>query len=163
MKLNMFKTVATGAVIAALALGATSANAATASATARAKILREVTVTNTSDLQFGTIVTGASASTVAIGSTGTRICGTGLICSGTTTAANFLVGGTTGQVVTISSDASVTLASGTHSMTAVLTPSAVSATLVANAATFSVGGLLTVGASQADGDYAGTFNVTVNY
>ncbi len=152
-----------------LAAGATAfmsgtAHAANATATARANILQQVTVTNTSDLQFGTIVTGAASSTVVISSTGARTCGVGLTCSGTTTAAGFNVTGTSGQVVTIASAASVSLTNGSGgTMTATLTPSAATATLGATGANFTVGGTLTVGANQADGAYSGTFNVTVNY
>lgn len=163
MKIQMLKAIVATSTLATLGLGATAANAATASATARAKILRQVTVTNTSDLQFGTIVTGAAASTVDIDSAGARTCGAGLVCTGTTTAADFTIGGTTGSVVTISVPATVTLNSGGNSMSATLAASAATATMVGNAGSFSVGGTLTVGASQADGDYAGTFTATVNY
>ena len=44
-----------------------------------------------------------------------------------------------------------------------LNSSAATVTMVANAGTFTVGGVLTVGANQADGDYLGTFNATVDY
>ncbi len=161
MKTAFVKAAILGSVIASL--GATSAQAATATATARAKILRQVTLTNTSDLQFGTIVSGTAASTVGISAAGARTCGAGLVCSGTTTAAGFTIGGTTGQVVTISVPASVTLNSGTNNMTATLAASAASATMVANAGSFTVGGSLGVGANQADGDYTGTFTVTADY
>ena len=72
MKIQKLKAAVAVATLAALSLGATAANAATANATARAKILRQITLANTSDLQFGTIVTGAAASTVAISSGGAR-------------------------------------------------------------------------------------------
>ena len=163
MKSKMIKAAVAASVFAALGMGATSAQAATASATAKAKILRQVTVTNSSDLQFGTIVTGASAATVAIDAAGARTCGAGLVCSGTSAAAAFAVGGTTGQIVTVSVPATVSLTSGANSMSAALTASASSLTLVANAGSFSVGGTLSVGANQADGDYAGVFSATVNY
>jgi Mat/Ecp fimbriae major subunit len=163
MNTKFLKAAILASTVAATALVSTAAQAATASATARARILRQVTVTNTSDLQFGTIVTAAAASTVVVSTAGARTCGAGLVCSGATTAAGFNVTGTTGQVVTISVPASVNLTSGANSMTATLNSSASTATLVANAASFSVGGTLAVGASQADGDYAGTFTATVDY
>lgn len=163
MKIQKLKAAVAVATLAALSLGATAANGATANATARAKILRQITLANTSDLQFGTIVTGAAASTVAISSGGARTCGSGLVCSGATTAAGFTIGGTTGAVVTISVPASVSLVSGADTMTASLAASATTTTLVANAGSFSVGGTLTVGANQADGDYVGTFTATVDY
>ena len=164
MKIQMLKAIVATTALAALGLGATASNAATATATARAKILRQLTVTNTSDLQFGTIVTGAAASTVAVSTAGVVTCGAGLVCSGTTTAAGFTIGGTTGQVATISVPATVTLTNAAlNIMTATLNASAATTTLVANAGAFSVGGTLAVGASQPDGDYTGTFVATVNY
>lgn len=163
MKNKMFKAIIAGSLLASLGMGATAAHAASATATARAKILRQVTVTNTSDLQFGTIVTGTAASTVVISPAGARTCGTGLFCSSTFGAAGFDVTGTSGQVVTVQIPASVTLTSGGNSMTASLSSSASTLTLANNAASFSVGGTLNVGANQADGDYEGTFNATVDY
>ena len=98
-----------------------------------------------------------------VSTAGVVTCGAGLVCTGTTTAAGFTIGGTTGQVATISVPATVTLNSGANSMSASLAASAATTTLVANAGAFSVGGTLSVGANQADGDYAGTFTATVNY
>jgi Mat/Ecp fimbriae major subunit len=163
MNKNVLKAVIAGSLLASLGMGATAAHAATASATAKAKILRQVTVTNTSDLQFGTIVSSTAASTVVVSTTGARTCGTGLVCSSTASAAGFDVTGTSGQVVAVSVPASVTLSSGTNSMTASLNSSNSSLTLAANAGSFSVGGTLSVGANQADGDYSGTFSVTADY
>jgi Mat/Ecp fimbriae major subunit len=163
MKTVFAKAAIVGSLLATVGMGATAAHAASATATAKAKILRQVTVTNTSDLQFGTIVTGAAPSTVIVDSAGARTCGSDLVCSGTTTAAGFSIGGTTGQVATISVPASVTLTSGANSMTASLSASATTATMVANAGSFTVGGTLSVAANQADGDYSGTFNATVDY
>lgn len=150
--------------VAAIAMGGTAAYAATASATAKAKILKQVTVTKSSDLEFGTVVTSTGPATVLISTAGTRTCGAGLVCSGTTAAAAFGIGGTTGQTVTISAPATVNLTSGAASMTATLLASAATRTLSGTAADqFSVGGSLAVGANQADGDYTGSFNVTVDY
>lgn len=164
MKIQMLKALVATSAIAALGLGATAANAATATATARAKILRQVAVTNTSDLQFGTIVTGAAASTVAVSTAGARTCGSGLVCSGTTTAANFNVTGTAAQIVTVSVPGTVTLSAGANNMTASLTSSGATLTLGAGGTgSFTVGGTLSVAAAQADGDYAGTFTATVDY
>jgi Mat/Ecp fimbriae major subunit len=160
MNTKIFKAAIVGSVLAATSFGATAAHAATATATARATILRQVTVTNTSDLQFGTIVSGASAANVGVDTAGARTCGAGLVCTGTTTAAGFNVTGTTGQVVTVSVPASVSLTSGSNNMTATLSSSNSTLTM---AGSFTVGGSLGVAASQADGAYAGVFTVTVDY
>ena len=136
MKIQILKAIVATTTLAAIGLGATAANAATANATARAKILRQLTVINTSDL----------------------------VCTGTTTAAGFTIGGTTGQVATISVPASVTLTNALlTTMSASLVSSAATVPLVANAGAFTVGGTLSVAANQQDGDYTGTFTATVNY
>ena len=165
---KLFIKAATAAVIASAAFSTVAAQAApaTASATARARILKQITVTNTSDLDFGTIVAGTAASTVAVSAAGVRTCGAGLTCTGTVSSANFNITGTTGAIVTVTGDNSVTLANGTGgTMTAALTRSASTLTLVAGAVngTVQVSGTLSLAASQADGAYTGTFNVTVDY
>lgn len=155
-----------GALIAAAALSAGAANAApvTASATARANILQQITVTNTSDLDFGTVVSGAAASTVQISTAGARTCGAGLTCTGTTTAATFNITGTNNAVVTITGDNSVTLSNGTTTMTASLVGNSTGGPLSATGTgVLTVGGTLSLAANQADGVYTGTFNVSVDY
>ncbi len=161
--MSKFLKAALASTIVAATFGATAAHAATATADAQANILAQVTVASDgSALDFGTIVTGAAASTVAVNAAGAATCGAGLVCSGTTSAAGFDVTGTTGEVVDISADASVTLTGPSGTMTASLTPSATSLTL-AGGDSFTVGGTLNVGANQADGAYSGTFSVTVDY
>ncbi len=160
----MIKAAVATASLAALAFTATAAEAATANATARAKILRQVTLTNTSDLEFGTIVTGAAASTVDVSTSGARTCGAGLVCSGTTTAANFNIGGTATQTVNVVVPASVSLSNGSATMNVALTSTATSVVMnSSNAGSIQVGGTLSVAANQADGDYSGTFTLTADY
>ncbi len=160
----MTKTLKTLALTSVIAIGfsASAANAATASADARATILRQITVTKTSDLDYATIVTGAAASTVIVTPAGARTCGVGLVCTGTATAAGFSVVGTVGQVATVSVPATVTLTSGANTMTSTLVSSSATLTLAA-LNSFNVGGTLAVGASQADGVYTGSFTATVDY
>jgi Mat/Ecp fimbriae major subunit len=166
MKFQAIKAALVGSVFAAAALSGTSAQAATASASATAKILTQVTVTKTADLDFGTIAIGTSGGTVTVGNTDNRTCGAGLVCSASVVSAKFTVAGTASQNVGITADPSVTLnrAGGGASMSATLATSASTATLsTGGAASFAVGGVLTVGGTQQAGDYTGTFNVTVNY
>lgn len=156
-----------GVVIATLGLSAGVAHAApvTANASAKARILKPITVTNTSDLDFGTIVTGAAAS-VAVSTGAVRTCGAGLTCTGTVTAANFNISGTKNEVVTITGDNTVTLNNGTGgNMTATLTRSASTITLIDSAigGSFQVGGTLSLAATQPDGNYIGSFQVIVDY
>jgi hypothetical protein len=168
MRTITMKRALVGAAIAALAMNASAAQAASATGTAKAKILRQITLTNTSDLQYATIISGATASTVAVSTAGAVSCGAGLTCTGTTTAANFDIQGTNNAVVLVGGDSSVTLnGSLGGTMTSTLTYSATSVTLTNGPGTvggsFQVGGTLSVGANQASGDYAGAFNVTANY
>lgn len=167
MSKTILKRAVLGAAMAAATLTATSAHAATATGTAKAKILRQITLTNTSDLEFATVISGATASTVAVSTAGAVTCGASLTCTGTTTAANFNVQGTNNAVVLVGGDASVTLnGSLGGTMTASLAYSATSLTLANSGPTggsFQVGGTLAVGANQLSGDYTGTFNVTANY
>ncbi len=165
---KMMKRAVLGAAVAAVAMTAGTAHAASATGQAKAKILRQITLTNTSDLQFATVISGATASTVVVAPTGTAVCGPTLTCTGTTTAANFDIQGTNNAVVVVGGDASVTLngdLGGT--MTAGLVYSVPLVTLTAGPGTvggsFQVGGTLNVGANQTSGNYTGTFNVTANY
>lgn len=165
---KMMHRVATGVAIAAFGLSAGVAQAApaTASATAKARVLKQITVTNTADLDFGTIVAGTSAAAVAVSTGGARTCAAALTCTGTVTAASFDVSGTNNAVVTVTGDNSVSLTNGTGgTMSASLTRSATTLTLTNSAVggTFQVGGSLALAANQADGAYTGTFNVTVDY
>lgn len=148
--------------VAAVALAGTAAYAATGTSGASATVLKQVTLIKTSDLNFGTIVNSTAASTVTISPLGTKTCGTGLVCTGTVTAAAFGISGTKNQVVTITVSGPVTLTSGTDSMTATLLSSASSRTLTGTDS-FNVGGTLNVAANQPDGIYTGAFNVTVDY
>jgi len=158
----MTKFFTKAALVGVAAFSATGANAATATATARAQILQPLTVTQAADLDYATIVTGAAASTVVVTPAGARTCGVGLVCSGTATAARFNVVGTIGQIATVSVPATVSLTSGANSMSSTLVSSTALMTLAATNS-FNVGGTLSVGANQADGAYSGTFTVTVNY
>ena len=163
MKIRGIATVVAGATLATIGLSATNANAATANAAALAKVLSEVTVTRVADLEFGTIVAAPVASTVIINPFGARTCGPGLACTGAVTAAAFSVSGTAGRIVTVSVPAAITLSNGADTMNAVLAASAPGLLLGAGGAFFTVGGTLNVGANQVDGDYAATFDATVDY
>lgn len=163
MGMRGIATVIAGGALTAISLGSTAANAATGNATARAKILGQVTVTRVADLEFGTIVAGAAPSTVIINPFGVRTCGAGLVCSGAVTAAAFSVTGTAGRIVTVSVPAAITLSNGTDTMSALLAASAPGLLLGAGGAFFTVGGTLNVGSNQVDGDYSATFNATVEY
>ncbi len=165
---TMLKRAMIGTVAAAIAMSATAAHAASATGQAKAKILRQIQLANTSDLDFATIISGATPSAVLIAPNGASLCGPTLTCVGTPTAANFDIQGTNNAVVLVGGDNNVTLNGDLGgSMTAALIYSAASVTLTNGPGTvggsFQVGGELAVGANQESGNYVGTFNVTANY
>ena len=157
----------TAACAAALAASPSQAAPATASADAKAKILKQISVSKTADLDFGTVVVSTTAGTVGISTDGTLSCDAALTCSGATSAAGFSISGSKNEMVTVSGDNSVTLRNtedNTKTMTAALSRSAASLKLSnVGAGSFAVGGTLSVAASQADGLYEGSFDVTVDY
>ena len=165
---KFIKAALASSVLVASVVSANAAHAATASADAKANILEQVSVSSDgSDLDFATIVSAPTASTVTVSPAGARTaCAGGAVCSGTVSAAGFTFGGTTGQTVTIDADASVTLTnSNGDTMSASLVESASTQVISATAASnvFSVGGTLSIAANQADGAYSGSFDVDVDY
>ncbi len=167
VKISIIKAALCSAVVVATGFGASSAQAATsATANASAKIITAVSVTKSTDLNFGTAVSGAAGGTVVVSNAiaATQTC-TGVLCTGGgQTSAQFAVAGATGTTAIITVPATVTLSSGTNSMTAALSSSANSLTLAGTSAdAFQVGGSLAVAANQATGSYTGTFTVSVAY
>ena len=77
----------------------------------------------------------------------------------------FTVTGLAGSTYKLTVPESTTIANGSNSMTIALTKSASSTgnTLSGGTSTFYVGGTLSVGATQATGNYSGTYTVTVAY
>lgn len=155
------------------AFAATSANAApvgaSTPATAKAQIVRPLTLTAKTNLDFGTIVLQnvTAATSVSLSTTGTLTCGTGLVCSGTTTPATYNVTGTNNQVVKMYSAATTLTGSagGTLTFTPTL-PTGAQVTLTNSGAPgtdFNVGGSIAIGTAQQDGVYTGNINVTVDY
>lgn len=101
---------------------------------ASATIATPISVSETTALAFGTILAGASSSTIVIDNAGARTVGSGDTLSS---------GGNTMAIGSFTNNSGGSLSGGTDS--------------------FNVGATLTVGASQAAGSYSGTYTVTVNY
>jgi len=148
-----------------LSTPAFAATANQASANASVNIVSPLTLTNDSDLDFGTVVGPFNGEVVEIAVDGKANCGT-LTCSGTPSAANFTVsGGTAAQNLKVTVDKNVTMKSGTNQLIADLTtdlPTGIT-TDANGGATFGVGGSLTIPAKTPDGAYTGSFNVQVDY
>jgi hypothetical protein len=154
-------------------LGAVPAHAqfgsATASANATATVINAIALTKTLDLNFASVVAGGTAGTVVVTPAGARSAtgGTTLGAGVGTSAASFTVLGepTATYSVTLPSSSTLTFAT-TNTMTAdtfTSTPSGSGTFGVLGTQTLTVGSTLHVGAGQATGLYAGTFNVTVAY
>lgn len=145
---------------------------ATTSATATATILTAISITKTTDINFGNIsVQASTGGTVILSTAGVRSTTGGVTLpatSGTITAASFIVGGEGSYTYTITlPTVPHTITNGANSMTvtAFLSNPSGTGTLSSGSQTLTVGGTLHVAAAQANGLYASEtgFNVTVNY
>jgi len=166
--------------LAALAAAATIATApafaaapVTTQGEAKAKILKALTLSADVPLDFGTVIVGAvvGTETVTITPAGARTCGLAvgsqLVCNADPhSAAKFNVTGTNGQLVTITSPASVTMDNGgSGSLLVTLTdPADVMLTNSgAPGVDFYIGGQVDLAATTEEGLYSGDFDVTVEY
>ena len=165
-KAALAATVATGL----FASPALAANSATAPFTARATIMKPLTLaSNNVDLDFGTItmLTGLVDSTVRVGRTGgaASACDTSvLVCSGTQTPAGFTATGVANQVLIVTVDTTVNkLTSGTNTVDFAADAPAQVTLSSTGSVDFDIGGTVRVLASTRDGAYSAVVPVTVTY
>ena len=166
-KAALAATVATG-LFAAPALAAPAGNA---DFTAKAKIVKPVTIANLTDLDFGTVTMNTSivseVVTVGNGETDVAVCGSAqLTCAGGGSADFTLTGGVASQVVVLSTPTAPTFLTHTNGTNTVpfTVNSIANVTLnPSGAGKFSVGGKITVATATIDGDYSATVNVVANY
>ena len=159
------------AAVSVLTLGYAEVWAAQATGTGNisAKIVAPVTVTETQGLDFGTILAPTdSAKTVTISTDGSRSDGGSGILVNTNPgkAGLFNVTGADSQTMTIKVPNTVTLTStGGGSMTVnnFVTEPDSELTLSGTSGQIKVGADLAVSQGQAEGDYTGTYTVTVSY
>ncbi len=165
-------TIAPLSAIALLAatLAATPVAAATDDARGRATVLRQISIVRTGDLDFGTILRGTTAGRVVINAnTGARTVSGGVsVAGGTPRRATFTITGTPNRVVTIRlTPLTTTLTNGNGGTMLVntFTLNGSNNRSLGSTGTIAlgVGARLNVGANQADGNYTGTFTLTVNY
>ena len=130
-------------------------------------MLSQITLANTTDLDFGRLVSGPTAGRAVIAQgTGARTVTGGVVAAGgTPQRATFVVQGTPNRQFTFSLPTSVTLtnASGGTMVVNTFRRSGALNLPASGSRTLFIGARLNVGANQASGIYAGTFNVTVNY
>jgi hypothetical protein len=159
----------TGALLLAAPAAFAQSSATVANVPATARIYKPITLAQTSGLSFGDIFPSAAAGTVTLTPAGVRSAtgGATLGTTGTSNAAAFNVTGKKNATYVITFAApSVLLSSpgGVDMVVNAFTTTAGSGTLSATGTqSFNVGATLAVGINQLDGDYAGTFGVTVTY
>lgn len=165
MTIHRSQRVFAAAAIALFATTAVHAAPASDSGTGRATVLQQITATKTSDLDFGTIVPGASASTVTVNSAGVRSCGATLTCTGTVTPPAWQITATPLRTIYWNGTSTVTVANGTGDTMTVnlLNLNSIHNMPVSGSENIAIGAILQIGANQPDGDYTGTFTVDFSY
>lgn len=148
---------------------ASAGHAQTAPGVVRTTVLAPLSVVNTTDLDFGRLISGPTAGTASVNpTTGVRTTSGGTIAAGgSPQAATFLATGVINRVYILALGTPTLLTNGTGG-TMVLSPLALDGPNirlfgVGGVATIRVGGQLNVGANQQPGNYAGTFALTVIY
>ncbi len=128
-------------------------------------LMAPISISSSGDMDFGTLSPTGTAGTVTVTPAGVRTSVNVDLFGGTPAAASFDVTGASGQAYFITLQSSATLTSGGNTMTVdTFNHDAGGApTLGGGSDTFNVGATLNVGATQAEGTYSGTFDVTVNY
>lgn len=165
------RTISLPALAAALGVLAAGqpAPAASRGGTASAVTLRPLSLVKTEDLDFGTIIAGTSAGTVAINAnSGARTTTGGAIAAGgSPRRAEFVGVARIGILTIVAIGPAPTLSNGAGgtmaSALAVQGGTGVRLFPGTGVQTFRVGGTVSVGANQPSGDYGGTFTLTVNY
>jgi hypothetical protein len=160
----------TGVIL--MTITALNANAqgssATSSATASARIITPIALSTTQNLNFGNIAASTTPGTVVISTANARTSTGGVTPSaiGAFTQAIYAASGENNATYSIQLPSSVSISDGTHTMTVdnfVSDPGSTGTLSGTGAQTINVGATLNVAASQATGNYSGTYDVTIAY
>lgn len=164
--LRTFALAASVAALAAVPAAAAPVSVSNGPVQAHAQIVKPLTLTKVSDLNFGSIIV-QDTGTASLANNGTLTCPATLTCSGTGTPAEYTVTGTNNQVVQITApDVTLTNAANPGTPLTLVLTGPTSVTLPNSGATginFKLGGDMAIAASTKDGTYVGDLNVTVNY
>lgn len=156
---------AAAAVISTPAMAAPG-DTATAQGSATAEIVAPITLTHVASaaLDFGTFTTGDNGGTVVVdqAGNGTVTSDVTLIGGSVEAADAFDVAGDASRSFSITTTAG-TVSNGTDTMSFTTNAPGTGALSAAGAASFSVGGTLTVAGGESSGTYSGTYDVTVTY
>ncbi len=152
-------------------LGVAQSSAAS-TAHSSATIIQGLTISTTSNLHFGAMIPGVMGGTATVSAAGARSA-TGsiilLISSNFPAAAasfNLIGQPNLAYTVTLPTTATLTLQGGSSTITLgsfTSNPASSSSLSSTGGGTLTVGGTVTVSASQANGVYSGTFTVTLSY
>jgi spore coat protein U-like protein len=151
-------------VLSAVAPAIAQSSAATSETTA-VTIITPIAISPVTPLSFGSVSVGTTGGTIVLPATGSATY-TGDVknATGTTAPAQgaFKVTGVTGQNFTVSV-VGTALTSGANTIPLSGISNSTPTAITATGSTFTVGGTLTIAASQAAGTYAGTITATVAY
>ena len=171
----MFKRKLLSVLVATAVVGfggyAMNASADVVTGTANATILTPLSITESVQMNFGTIAPSAAGGDVVMNTSGVRTAVTGFVYSGTPFAGSFAVvgSGVLTYAITLPANGVVTLTdNGGNGGAAMPVKDFVSlpsgtGTLTAGAQTLLVGATLTIGVDQVASTYDGGYDVTVNY
>lgn len=166
------KNLLSSAVATALLTGliSQSALAATDTGTANARIITPITVTEVTQMNFGDIQPEAGATTVTLSTGGVATPSGATVVTGSPSQGVFTVTGTEAATysITLPADGDVQLSGPGPVMevTGFNHDAGATPTIgVGNTSTLNIGAVLSVAgsATQAAGDYSGTYDVTVDY
>lgn len=174
---SAIKTLFIGAIFVIATFAANNASAQTSATAAgvgaAATVASAMGITKTADLSFGIVVPNVgSASTVVLDESDGRSVtgGAALVGGGTVTSASFNVTGDNNATYAFTSPGTITLVSGLNTMDVdtwtALSATSGDATLTLSgtgADTMTIGATLQLADGQAAGDYAVTFNLTIDY
>ena len=154
-------------ILFALIAGTSFAQEGNATSVVNAEIISPIQITSTGPLEFGKLAAPTADTDIIVNTTGVRTAVTGVTLAGTpTTAASFNItaANTFAYNITLTPTDLDIFAGGGTIMPLVLTSSlGTSSTGTGSAQALTVGGTLTVNASQPVGVYDGQVEVTVNY
>lgn len=164
-KAIIFAALAATAAVSSPAFAAPSS--ATASGSATATVITPITLTHDAAgvLNFGSFTSDVTAGSVTVDrntNAGAATGGVTLVGGTPTTADSFTVGGDATRAFTISTTGG-SVSNGATTMAFTTAANANGTLNASGAATFKVGGTLTVPASAAQGTYTGTYGATVTY
>jgi hypothetical protein len=153
--------------VASIAIFSDKSFTASTTGNATVSILQQLSISETTGINFGSITVTSAAGNVVLSTAGSVTnCASGVYtCSGSPTAGSFNISGTASTAVTVSVDASTSLTGPGTSMTLTLSGNNTGSQTLNGSGnlTLNVGGTLAVNANQAAGTYSGTYTATVNY